>query len=92
MLAQGVHGPVSAPCPSLRWHDDRYWCGLIEEAEGEVRNDIEEALAIGAGCPSTMLNTRREMMKALIGKGVLSGKTIEEDKEGEEGDATRGGW
>ena len=44
---------AQAPCPLLRQHDGRFWCGVIEEAE---RVDVAFAghmkwrLGIGNGC------------------------------------------
>ena len=53
------HGPKN-PCPELREHDGRFWCGLIEDAKGIEREELMDQLAIGAGCSSTMFNTIRD--------------------------------
>lgn len=66
----------TSPCPELRWHDDRYWCGLVEAADGQYRRDLMKDLAMGAGCPSTLFNTVRDTMltmMAALPKGILDG-------------------
>jgi hypothetical protein len=45
----GDHPP--GPCPLMRWHDGRFWCGLLEteRAPGTILT-LVTALGIGSGC------------------------------------------
>ena len=64
-LAMSKHGAV-APCPSLRFHDGRYWCGEVEDAKTEKeRNFIVGNLYIGAGCCSSLNSDRRKKAKEI---------------------------
>lgn len=39
------------PCPILRFHDGRFWCGLVEtERAASLLPVIADALGIGSGC------------------------------------------
>jgi hypothetical protein len=39
------------PCPMMRFHDGRFWCGLVEtEKSAGMEPIIENALGIGSGC------------------------------------------
>lgn len=52
-LGREVLADAVAPCPFLKQHDGRFWCGVIEEAE---RADVafgghmKWRLGIGVGC------------------------------------------
>ena len=54
VLGEAVFGEAqAAPCPALRNHDGRFWCGVVEEAER--RNvafgaHLKWSLGIGIGC------------------------------------------
>ncbi len=39
------------PCLALRYHDRRYWCGLVELGIP----DVSDYLLIGRGCGATMV-------------------------------------
>jgi hypothetical protein len=54
------HGDMPGPCPSLVFKAGRYWCGIVLAAREPERSKIIEGLAVGAGCSSSLLNTRRE--------------------------------
>lgn len=44
---------AQAPCPFLRQHDGRFWCGVIEEAEKAdiaFGGHLKWRLGIGIGC------------------------------------------
>lgn len=49
-----VHGPkVQAPCPSMNFHDGRFWCGVVEKMAGmEIEFDLMLVMGIGFGCDS----------------------------------------
>lgn len=56
-LSQRTFGDQKAgECPALRYHDGRYWCGLVEDGDETVKRE----LAIGAGCSSALFNTVRD--------------------------------
>lgn len=45
--------PTQAPCPFVRTHDGRMWCGVIEEATKEdiaFGAHLSWRLGIGSGC------------------------------------------
>jgi len=67
LLAYSKHGP-KPPCPELRYHDDRYWCGILEDAPKAAKIQYMESLAIGAGCSSSMCNTVRDLQIAKMKK------------------------
>lgn len=46
-------------CPSLVYHDDRWWCKVIEHARGPLHEQYVAELYIGAGC-CCGLNTDRQ--------------------------------
>ncbi|KJS36088.1 MAG: hypothetical protein VR70_14470 [Rhodospirillaceae bacterium BRH_c57] len=49
-----IAGDVPAPCPLLKHHDGRHWCGAVEaEAEGDLPPIIRTTLGIGLGCDSS---------------------------------------
>jgi hypothetical protein len=50
---------IEPPCKFLVADDRRYWCGLVIEAEGQEKINLEKDLAIGCGCSSSLLNTQR---------------------------------
>jgi hypothetical protein len=58
------HGP-HGPCPELREHDGRSWCGLVEDATGQELERLRESLAIGAGCCMTLNEQRDELVLKL---------------------------
>lgn len=53
-LGLHVHGDETpAPCPSLTFHDGRFWCGLIEFADHKDRSlsaKLRFSLGVGFGC------------------------------------------
>jgi len=67
-IGNAKHG-VRPPCPELRHHDGRYWCGIIEDAPEHSRAQYMEVMAIGAGCSSSMFNTMRDAQIASMKKG-----------------------
>ena len=72
------------PCPALREHDGRFWCGLVEDAKGMEKEDLIAELAIGAGCSSSMLNTVRDSQIAKMEKKdekSYDSKGMEEDNK-----------
>ena len=54
------YGGSSGPCPGLTWIGNRYWCYPLMTADDDVRPRLSQALAIGAGCSSTLFNTKRD--------------------------------
>lgn len=46
-------------CPALRWDGKRYLCRLCEGEDAQSKKN-REALAIGAGCSSTLFNQDRQ--------------------------------
>lgn len=59
------------PCPELREHDGRSWCGLVERATGEELTRLRKSLSIGAGCCGTIGNRRRDAL-VLLGRKAKS--------------------
>lgn len=52
---EAMGGPVAAPCPFLRFHDARFWCGVVEEADKvnvAFGAHLRLQLAVGFGCDS----------------------------------------
>lgn len=51
-----VLGEIAAPCPAMRFADDRFYCGLVllEQSAREQSPDLEpfffNVLGIGKGC------------------------------------------
>ncbi len=49
--ARALGEPLPGPCPFLRFHDARFWCGLMEaEAALGMEPMIAKALGAGRGC------------------------------------------
>lgn len=42
------------PCPYLRYHDERWWCGLVEDDP-----EVAELLYVGKGCCRDLFNEDR---------------------------------
>ncbi len=38
------------PCPYLRQHDGRSWCGIYEDMDSHYKPQMARALLIGEGC------------------------------------------
>ena len=68
-----VHGPV-APCPSLVFKDERYWCGEILKADGAEEQALMDDLSVGAGCCAN-LNSDRMVMLLRSSSSSLSSDT-----------------
>lgn len=60
MLGVLTFGFGHKECPALMLEDGRFWCRIVKEATGLYRERLEEDLAIGAGCSSTLFNSQRE--------------------------------
>jgi hypothetical protein len=46
-------GEIPAPCPALREHDGRFWCGVVEQADQVdvgFGSYMRWTLGIGLGC------------------------------------------
>jgi len=89
MLAYQKHfseGVTSPPCPELRHHDGRYWCGIIEDAPEGQKIQYMEALGIGAGCSSSMFNTVRDSQIAKMGEKNAKTQETPDSKGMEKGD------
>ena len=69
-------GP-NPPCPALKEHDGRFWCGIVEQATGMEKEELIDQLAIGAGCTSTMFNTVRDSQIAKMKEKNESPETDE---------------
>ena len=49
--AEMVLGPGPGPCPLLSFHDNRFWCSLVETEQSNALEPIlTNALGIGSGC------------------------------------------
>ena len=59
-LSVRVYGHVEI-CPALVYHDERYWCSLVERARGPLKDDLVSELAIGAGCCSPLNSDRKNI-------------------------------
>ncbi len=46
-------------CPAIRFHDERYWCGIIEDAPEAAKIQYTQALNIGEGCSSSLNSDRK---------------------------------
>jgi hypothetical protein len=55
---------IQKRCPALRFHDGRYWCGLVEDATDLEKVQYITALHIGAGCSSDMNSERRKYVQS----------------------------
>ena len=75
-IARIKHPDWTSPCPELIKRDGRFWCGAVERMKGDDREQVEEDLAIGAGCSSTMFN---EVRDAQIAKMERARNAEEED-------------
>jgi hypothetical protein len=51
-IGQQMYPNAAAPCPALKWHDGRYWCGLVEMMKGDrlYHGALTMMLGIGLGC------------------------------------------
>lgn len=52
-MALEIDGGLEAPCPFLRSHDGRFWCGVIEQAANvdvAFAGHLAWRLGIGVGC------------------------------------------
>jgi len=50
------------PCKGLRFDNDRYWCSLVEAADGLHKEWLLDGLAIGAGCCAALNSDRQRML------------------------------
>ena len=48
-------------CAGLVWNEQagRYWCRAVQDEPARTRLQLEESMAIGAGCSSTLCNSQR---------------------------------
>jgi len=55
------HGATGGRCKFLAYHDERWWCGLLDKMpEGPEKERTKHEMVIGAGCSSTLFNEWRD--------------------------------
>jgi len=59
-----LYGNGTTKCPALVYHDERWWCGIIEGLREPLLAGYKREMSIGAGCSSTMFNGDREKIPA----------------------------
>jgi hypothetical protein len=64
-VAYATLGEVSAPCPALRFVEEKghHVCGIYEDAEGEAKEKIGKSLHIGAGCCSNLNSDHLDVVR-----------------------------
>lgn len=63
-LAMRIYGNAITKCPALSYRDGRWWCDVVDNARGSLRDEYVKTLAIGAGCCSSLFNQDRENIPA----------------------------
>ncbi|MFA6234504.1 MAG: hypothetical protein WC824_10035 [Bacteroidota bacterium] len=52
-------GDVKRNCPYIRYHDERWWCGIVEDAPEPEKSKLIEHMYIGKGCCQGLFNGDR---------------------------------
>ena len=59
-LAFRIYGNAITKCPGLIYRDGRWWCEVVDNARGTLRDEYIKTLYIGAGCCSPLCNSDRQ--------------------------------